>query len=109
MKKPYLDKGKLVKTSDNALLGDLVRDYVGIKAQIEALEKEMAPIKKALTDAVLSLPGGKLEIDGLSLSAVIAERETFKLKEALEVLDKRSLNPFISIAKYPMLTVRRKL
>jgi len=109
MKKLVTDKANTVKSADNAVLGDMVRDYVALKSQIEALESELAPIKAALTQTVLSMPNGKLEIGDLKLSATMVERESFKLTEALKVLDRRSLAPFISVSTYPQLSVRRKL
>ena len=85
-----------------------MRDYVGLRKQIEALEGELKPIRDALTASVMGM-GGKVEVDDFKLHACEITRESFRLTEALKVLDRRSLSPFITSSTYPQLTVRRKL
>lgn len=96
------------KAAEQSSIEALVKEFAGLKSQLEALEVEIAPVKANLIKIVSGM-GGKLEIGEYRLNVADVTRESFNLKAACEKLDRRVLRPFISESSYKALRLTRKV
>ena len=80
-----------------------VTRYKSIKAQIEALEAQLKPLKEELELEALN-QGGHFIVGVYNVKLVEASREVFSLKDAKCVLGS-ALNPFIKMSHYTQLRI----
>jgi hypothetical protein len=80
-----------------------VDTYRAIRAQIDALEEELAPVKAALEQAARD-NGGTVRTDDAVIKLVDCERESISVKEAKACLGD-ALKPFLKVSFYTSLRV----
>lgn len=108
MKNPKLDINQELKPANNAVLGDLIRDYAAIKAEISALEKRLNPIADNLKATVVGM-GGRVEVGDLIAQTYSRDNKSYDYEGLLELLGKRDLNKYVKETTSLCLKVTRKL
>ena len=82
----------------------ILKAYKELQEKIKSLEKK----QKELKAEIAALGVNQLETENFTLKISEYTRESFQLKEALKVLDRRQLNPFINESLVQRITVNKK-
>lgn len=81
-------------------------EYMVLSSSIKTLEEKQKIYRDFILAKAAKLETSKLQAGEFIASVAEVERENFNLKVAKEFLGDK-LNPFITKAKYPRLTVKR--
>ena len=84
---------------------DKIEAYLKLKEQIKELEKQYETVKLEL-EALVSTTGHET-IEGFELTFKEVNGEAFRLSEALTVLKREALEPYITKFKRYTLTVKK--
>lgn len=102
-------EGKLVK--EPSAIESIVRQYVVVKAQHEALEQEKRHLKDQIEMHIAHTGKKSAEIAGYSLTITDCLRETFSLHRAYDSLTAREVkqfvSPFVTETEYTQLRVTK--
>jgi hypothetical protein len=83
----------------------LIETYQELKKELNNLETQIKDIQKIILDEIDA--NNELRIDDIIVKHSQYEQEYFKLKDAIEVLDKRMLKPFITIATIDKVIIKK--
>ena len=72
------------------------KEYIELKALEKAREARLAELKDVLLPALRAAENQRLELAGFEFSVVEFEKEFFSLTKAREVIDGRTLAPYIT-------------
>lgn len=79
---------------------DVAKEWIELKTIEADLEKKKRELKPDLEAYLKDQPDQKAEICGFQFTLIQSERESFKLKDAKEKIDGRTLAPYISVSTF---------
>lgn len=86
-------------------LAQVAMEYKTIKAEIEQLEAKLLERKLVLEAAAMAAPDFTVQAGVFKIKISQCERENFALKQAVEVMGREALAPFINKTFYTQLRV----
>lgn len=88
------------KTSKKIEIADLAKEWLTLKDEQKTIERRLSELKKELEPYLEKQPDKNAELAGFRFTLIHSERESFKLSEAKEAIDNRTLRPYISLSSF---------
>lgn len=79
---------------------EIAKEWIELKTIEANLEKKKRELKPELESYLKDQPDQKAELNGFQFTLIESERESFKLKDAKEKIDGRTLAPYISVSSF---------
>lgn len=88
------------KKAETAPIEEVAREWIELKTSEANLEKKKRELKPELEAYLNDQPEKSAEIAGFKFTLVESSKESFKLKDAKEKLDGRTLAPYITVSSF---------